>query len=701
MIKNIRSQISLVAILFVAVSTNAQFVNFEETWKEFLTDTKTSDISKLVKPSADQAIDYAKWCMMYGYVDFCANDIGSAEKLMREIKKVGEPIYAKIPEFKNRYEDLEGKIEAYHETERLWQKFLKYRNVTLEDLEKAANAKTVCEKGTLAKYFYMTAAAYYCKGDIANAKDNFENRVLKLAERTSLEVKDVQGLEVEVATSKQMFIDLPKLGKSWKEYTTSDVSPGFDIELPVIDCYSIPNMKAYVLRAAVDICKYGAENLAKIQKLQSSNSHPIDKVLQGKIDWLESEVGRYNGDIAKLDNAWKEFVSTDTLKGKIDFMFEYCEKEAQVRALTMYGTINACTEGQLMLDSIAKIRDTYKPNLDGVTETKISNLEAKIKSYQDDVEALNLLWAEFIVGEDTLLKPYKTADFYCDKIAQVKSWTIKGMMDECAMGQHYLDAINALQKSHSLKFDEELACRVLRLQIEVWDCRYWELVLQARKETHAERESFGPASAKIMQDDLNSDKQPCETTVFYKPLGNIGIQYIISTYLCQEIDLAKMGDPEYYKKIASWVDTEVLSKYCEANMRCKEDFFIYLEGHTDGHPFKGASYKKSLDIPEGTPFTHFSETDTEEKTVSRDITTSLRSNMELGIARAWTVKQQLDFMGVPTRIGAFEHPVTEKGGEYRKIDIELNITNLLLDFYEKRLQELWDRSGIGARPDGC
>jgi hypothetical protein len=204
-----------------------------------------------------------------------------------------------------------------------------------------------------------------------------------------------------------------------------------------------------------------------------------------------------------------------------------------------------------------------------------------------------------------------------------------------------------------------------------------------------------------MQDDLNSDKQPCETTVLYKPLGNIGIQYIISTYLCQEIDLAKMGDPEYYKKIASWVDTEVLSKYCEANMRCKEDFFIYLEGHTDGHPFKGARYKKSLDIPEGTPFTHFSETDTVEKTVSREITTSLHSNMELGIARAWTVKQQLDFMGVPIRIGAFEHPKTEKGGEYRKIDIELNITNLLLDFYEKRLQELWDRSGIGARPEGC
>ena len=108
-----------------------------------------------------------------------------------------------------------------------------------------------------------------------------------------------------------------------------------------------------------------------------------------------------------------------------------------------------------------------------------------------------------------------------------------------------------------------------------------------------------------MKADLNSDKLPCETGVQYFPLGNIGIKYIISTYLCQEIDLAKMGDPEYYKKIATWVDTEVLAKYCEENMRCKEDFYIYLEGHSDGNAFRGARYKQSLDIPEGTPFTHY------------------------------------------------------------------------------------------------
>ena len=90
-----------------------------------------------------------------------------------------------------------------------------------------------------------------------------------------------------------------------------------------------------------------------------------------------------------------------------------------------------------------------------------------------------------------------------------------------------------------------------------------------------------------------------------------------------------------------------------------------------------------------------------EKETENEITKTLKSNMHLGIARAWTVKQQLDFMEVPITIGAWEHPKSEKGGEYRKIEIELNITNLLLDFYEKRLMELLEESGIGVRPEEC
>ncbi len=691
----------LLCMAFLVPPAHAQFVNFEETWKEFLAKEKTSDISKITKPSKDSREDYVKYCLMFATVHFCANQIEKAESLMRDIQSVGAKYYSPIPGFKERHDDLELKMKAYHKVENQWLNFVKYDRVSLEELEKNADAGRVCEKGLLAKYNYMLAYQAYCAGDVKKAKNYFENRVLKLAERTTLNIEDVEGLESRVKDMKALFQTLPKLGKAWKAYISSGESPGFDPELPLFACYAVPNIKAHMLRAAVDICKHGAQNLAAIQKLQASNSHSLDKDLSAKIKWLEEEVGRYNGDLAKLNKAWKEFVVKDTLTSDIEYLFEYCEKDAQIKAYTMYGTIHACDKGKEMLEKIATIRKEFKPDLDPTTLTKVKKLEAKLSKYENDLANLEKVWLSFLENEDTLYSDPPLPDFYCDKIAQVKSYTVKGGLQICERGQQYLDKIDGLQKKYVLEFDKELNCAITRLRAKVWDCRYWELVLQARKETHAERERFGPASAKIMEGDLNSDQLPCPTSVRYEALGNIGVKYIISTFLCQEIDLAKMGDPEYYKKIASWVDGEVLQKYCEESMRCKEDFFIYLEGHTDGHKFKGARYKKSLDIPQGTPFTHFTNFDTLQTTTERELTTTLRSNMELGIARAWTVKQQLDFMQVPITIGAWEHPESEKGGEYRRVEIELNITNLLLDFYEKRLTELLIASGIGARPEVC
>lgn len=692
---------SLLLIFFFSIPLHSQFVNFEDTWKEFLANNKISNISEMPKPKKTQPIDYLRYCLMVANTHFCSGDIADAEVQMAEVKKMGAASYQSIAGYKEKHDDLATKIKAYHEVERLWKEFLKTRDISISRLEGIDKATQVCEKGTLAKYFYMEAHAHYCLADIAEAKSDFEGRVLKLAEKTSLKVSDIQGLEEEVKMMKTLFTNLPKLGKAWKEFTTSGESPGFTLEIPEVECYSIPSMKSYVLQGAADLCGKGEEMLNKVKALQKSNTHNLDKVLAEKIDWLAGEVEKNNGDVANLNKAWKEFMPIDTLTSGIEFGFDYCSKEAVIRAFIMDGTIHSCERGEEMIGKIAEVRKAFNPQLQKSTLSKIEKLKAKVEGQKDDFDNLNILWKEFVDNKDTLTEAFILADYYCDKIAQIKSWTIKGHMDACKKGQHYINNIDQLKQQESLEFDEELACRIRRLRIKVWDCRYWELVLQARKETHEERERFGPASAEIMRGDLNSDKQPCETGVQYFPLGNIGIKYIISTYLCQDIDLAKMGDPEYYKKIATWVDTEVLAKYCEKDLRCKEDFFIYLEGHTDGNPFRGARYKNSLDIPEGTAFTHFLGDEIMEKVTEKEITKTLKSNMELGIARAWTVKKQLDFMEVPITIGAWEHPKSEKGGEYRKIEIELNITNLLLDFYEKRLLELLEESGIGARPEEC
>lgn len=765
---------------------NAQIVNFEETWQEFLRESKTSNISQLPKPSKTEAENYVKYNLMYANSRFCEGNIAKAKELMRNIQQIGATTYETIPGFKARYEDLEAKIKASIDADMLWKNFLLNGSITEEELDDVPLAIRVCEKGTLAKYSYMQTHTYYCQGKTDKARNRFENYTLKIVDKTSLKISDVEGLGPKVEEMRQVFKALTVLDKSWAAYMESDISEGFEEVLPEIDCYSIPSMKGYILIAAKDICKNGARMLKKIQALQEINTHELPTDLAEKIEWLESEVATYTGDLTTLNKAWKEFVPNDNLKNLIDFDLIYCNKEAQIRSYIMNGTIHVCSVGKEMLKKIGEVQADYNPDLTKVTLEKLENLKQAVNKIDDrkkildkhwaeflekdtlltidfgfeycdkadiikaytmnglvnicsegikmieaiekieaeteldkelserveqlkelapkyvvEAETLTKLWKTYIANNDTLTEAYELAYFYCDRIQQVQSYIIKGHFETCVNGQPQIDAIEAYIEKHQLKLDKETECALNRLRIKIWDCRWWELVLQARKATHEERERFGPLSATQMHEDLNGPELPCETTVSYFPLGNIGIKYVITVYLCQNIDLAKMGDPKYYQKISTWVDTTVLQEYCEPNMRCKEDFFIYLEGHTDGNPFRGARYKRSLDIPKGTPFRHMTNEEAFDTVTVREIKNSLKNNMELGIARAWTVKQQLDFMEVPINIGAYEHPKSEKGGEYRRIAIELNMTNLLLDYYEKLLNELWETSAIGERPKEC
>lgn len=791
MIKRILPVLFCVAFLAgAATEARAQLVNFEETWKAFLENNKTSNISTLPQPEV-KSIDFPKYCLMYANSNFCFNRVDNAEKFMGKIAEFGEENYKVIPGFVERYKDLGEKIKAYYALDKVWQQFLETHQIAMATLEEVATARTVCEKGTLAKYTQMETYALYCAGDVEKAKDVFENYVLQIVDKTTLKLSDVNGLEGEVKVFRQLFKVLPVLNKAWAEYIKTGESKGFEMEVPVLECNAVPAIKSYVLIAAADICNQGVAMLEKIEKLEAKNKANIDEELADKIDWLRKTAKEYNGDPEVLTKTWKVFVPKNTLGKQLDWTLEYCDKLTQVRSYVMNGILNCdqseamlakieklkkehtieidketagkielleknikifngdlsaltiawdelvakgavgeepdyslvycdkvaqirsftingvlhhCTEGEKMLAKIAEVQKAHSVKLDSETDGKVGELKALVQKEKDDVAALNGTWKTLVAQKDTLTEAPKLAEVYCDKIAQVRYWTLQGHLHYTdAQGDEYMAKIDGLLKDNPLKLDTELSCSIERLRHKIWTHKYWQLVLQARKETHEERERFGPEAAKLMYGDLNGPNLPCETTVEYSALGNIGVKYVITTFLCQNINLAKMGDPEYYKKIATWVDGKVLQKYCavDANMRCKKDFFIYLEGHSDGNRFSGATYKESLEIPQGTPFTHFIGDQILNKTTDRAITNSLKNNMELGIARAWTVKKQLDFMGVPISIGAFEHPESEKGGEFRRIEIELNIPNLLLDFYELRLKTLWEESGIGEQPKTC
>ena len=196
--------------LAISVSSNAQLINFEETWKAFLDNNKTSNISKLPQPPTN-SIDFPKYCLMYANSNFCFNKVGNAQRFMQKIEEIGAEKYKTIPGFVERYEDLGTKIKSYHALAKIWNGYLEDHQISLEKLETVSTARRVCEKGTLAKYTQMETYAYYCMGDVEKAQDIFENYVLQIVDKTNLKISDVKGLEDEVAVFRQLFKVLPVL----------------------------------------------------------------------------------------------------------------------------------------------------------------------------------------------------------------------------------------------------------------------------------------------------------------------------------------------------------------------------------------------------------------------------------------------------------------------------------------------------------
>ena len=52
---------------------------------------------------------------------------------------------------------------------------------------------------------------------------------------------------------------------------------------------------------------------------------------------------------------------------------------------------------------------------------------------------------------------------------------MQGLSSNCEVGVQYLDKIEAFQRTVEFSFSEELECRVQKLRIKVWDCRYQAL----------------------------------------------------------------------------------------------------------------------------------------------------------------------------------------------------------------------------------
>ena len=473
----------IINIFFISTTAFSQTINFDETWKEFLENNKISNMSELVVPDkVYNQPDYAKYLLMNTNTCFCQSNEGDAESLMAEVRKMNGEVLESIPGFVEKMEDLESKIKAYHTIDAIWKRFLLTKEVIPEELEAVTAAKTSCEKRTLAKYSYMTAYYHFCQGDIPESKNIFENRTLKLAEKTSLRVEDVEGLASEVARMKSMFKDMSKLDIAWKTYVETGVSPGFDIELPLFPCYPIPNMKEFLLKGVLDVCNSGPATLEKIKKLQAESGVAPDGELGGKVKELEAAVERNERNLSALNEAWEDFISDNKVRHAGKYGYEYCSKEPLIRAYIMDGFAYVCGMAEEMLLKIDSLQMREEIPLEEITMIKINELAALNEQYRSNGVKIEKQWNKFVAQGSTHLKNFQSSDFYCDNIHQVKDWTIKGLTGTCEDGYQYLDQIDAFQQTFEFDFTEELECRVQNLRVKVWNCRYQILLELAQVE---------------------------------------------------------------------------------------------------------------------------------------------------------------------------------------------------------------------------
>jgi len=452
---------ALLAFFLFIPSSFAQLVNMEETWQEFLKNKKTVDISELVKPEKSQPANYIKYSLIYATKYFCADNIESTNEMVSEIEAMGKEIWDRVPGFESRYLELKEKIKAYNDLDPIWQRFKNDKSsVTVADVEAVPEAKRVCEKGTLCKYFYMISHDYLCDADLKNARHYYDTRIKKLI-NTTFNPHDIEGLGEETDKMTKYWAGMDELEPAWQAFEETGVSPGYDMELPVYRCYVIPNMKACVLKGTYDICKHGEEMLEKLNAFKRKAQHPIPDLIVEKMEWMEEEVANIKKDLTILNTFWKKFVRSGEIQAGINYKHEFaCDREAEVKAYLMDGFSDPCVEGEKALEAISEIRKEHKPALASTTMDKLKELKGMVKKWSGDVAVLDEAWEDF-VPDNKLSKEVTFTFDYCEPLAIIKAHIIDGTINVCDRGGSSLEAIENVMDENEVSLtptmEEKLA----------------------------------------------------------------------------------------------------------------------------------------------------------------------------------------------------------------------------------------------------
>lgn len=487
--------------------------SFEETWVEFIRDHKIVDIKGLSRPHPVQdRADYGKYLLMNMNSDFCQSDVAEAEDVRRRLDEIELPIRESVEGLEPRYRDLQTKVAAYYRVDTLWRAYLRTRVVPVGELESLTALRGMCEKGTLAKYSYMLSDARFCGGDVAGARDLFENRTLRLADKTAWAFASVEGMAAEVDKMTAVYRTVPPLERAWGTFVATGESPGFGPEVPLVACNPVLSVQAAILRGMADVCGAGAGALADIRAWRAAAEQPLPPGVDGQLVGLEEAVAARETAIGNLEAAWSTFLA----EGKVDYSkpygYDYCATEPLIRAYLLDGFGYVCELGEASLAAIDSLQRIRRLRLDPDVRDKLAELRELRRTYNENGRTIEEVWERFVADGDTLVVDYLSTNEYCDQIEQVKDWTIRGLTGDCDEAVEYLNAIEEFNARFDFVFYEDLECRVQNLRAKVWRCRWGILDELARLEADSgEAPSYeGRLEELVGEYGLGAEVEGCE-----------------------------------------------------------------------------------------------------------------------------------------------------------------------------------------------
>ncbi len=497
--KNLLCILSLLLCGAAWLPITAYAQNFDETWKEFLENDKVSNVSALHRP--DKRFDkenYIKYLLINTNNEFCGSEVNKAELLVDEILTFGPEVQDAVPGYTGKFKGLQTQIASYYTVDSLWRQFLVDDQVKIEDLERVERASKLCEKETAAKLTYMSAYNYLCLGDMSKAADIFENRTLKLAEKTSLKIEDVEGLPARVSKMKSFFQAMPKLEQAWQEYVATGVSPGVEVSLPPFLCNIEPKIKELVLKGLHDPCEVGRSSLSNIDELLTRAGAVSTIEFENGVDELRELVEQTETNLDNLNREWTAFVDSGEVDVSITYTYQFCETEPLIQAYLLDGFSFVCGLAESNLETIDSLRRRTKVPLSKETKDKIKELKEVREEYRQNGTDIEAIWLLFVANDDHLLADYNSTDQYCDHVQEVKDWTMRGLTQDCEGGLNYLEQIEAFNEKFDFKFYAVLECRIQKLRIKIYDCRFSMIDELAKLE--AEGSSYDERLGELMEE---------------------------------------------------------------------------------------------------------------------------------------------------------------------------------------------------------